>query len=77
MTTFDRVLDAVMELDRNQQDMLLDILRRRQIEARRVEIAQNAREAREAYHAGELEPEAPDDLIRRLHASLDSNADDL
>jgi hypothetical protein len=75
MTTLDRVLDAVMELDRDQQDMLIDILRRRQIEDRRTQIAEAAREARAAYHAGELHPETADDLIRRLQASLEADDD--
>jgi hypothetical protein len=47
----------------------------RQVEARRDEIAQYAREAIRAFHAGELRTETVEELINRLHASLDM-ADD-
>lgn len=77
MTTLDRVLDAVMELDRDQQEMLLDILRRRRIDDRRAQIAEAAREGRAAYRSGEIRPEKADDLIRRLHQSLEADDDDV
>ena len=42
MITLDQALDVVMQLEYEQKEMLLEILRKRQIEDRREEIAQNA-----------------------------------
>ena len=49
MITLDQALDVVMQLEYEQKELLLDILRKRQIEERREEIAQNAREAIQAF----------------------------
>ena len=76
MTTLDRALDVVMELSHDERDLLLDIVRRRQIETRRAEIAANAREAKALLEAGELKPEPLDDVLAQLHASLDADDDD-
>ncbi len=75
MTTLDNALDAVMQLSSEQKQMLIEILWRRQIDERRDEIAANAREAISAFHAGTLEPEPVEDLIERLHVSLDQPDD--
>ncbi len=69
MITLDQALDAAMQLSLTEQDMLIDILRKRQIEIRREEIAADAWEAIRAFQAGELKPESSDDLLSRLHAS--------
>ena len=60
MITLDQALDVVMQLGHEQKEMLLEILRKRQIEERREEIAQNAEEAIRAFHAGELKSETAD-----------------
>jgi hypothetical protein len=70
MITLDQALDVVMQLEYEQRKLLLDILCKRQIEDRREEIAQNAREAISAFQTGELKTETADELINRLHASL-------
>jgi hypothetical protein len=75
MPTLDQALEVVMQLDDDQKEMLIEIVRKRQVEARRDEIAQYAREAMRAFHAGELRTETAEELINRLHASLDA-ADD-
>lgn len=75
MTTLDNALDAAMQLSSEQKQMLIEIMWRRQIDERREEIAANAREAISAFHTGNLKPEPVEDLIERLHASLDE-ADD-
>jgi hypothetical protein len=73
MITLDQALDIIMQLEYEQKEMLLDILRKRQIEERREEIAQNAEEAIRAFQAGELKTETADELINRLHASLETS----
>jgi hypothetical protein len=75
MTTLDNALDAAMQLSSEQKQMLIEIMWRRQIDERREEIAANAREVISRFHAGNLKPEPVDNLIERLHASLDE-ADD-
>jgi hypothetical protein len=42
MVTLDEAIDTVLELPPEQQEMLLDIIYRRQVEARRQEIAGDA-----------------------------------
>jgi hypothetical protein len=76
MITLDQALDVVMQLEYEEKEMLLDILRKRQIEERREEIAQNAQEAIHAFQAGELKTENADELINRLHASLETTDDE-
>lgn len=76
MITLDQALDVVMQLEYEQKEMLLDILRKRQIEERREEIAQNAQEAIRAFQAGELKTETVEDLINRLHVSLETIDDE-
>lgn len=76
MITLDQALDVVMQLEFEQKEMLLEILQKRQIEERREEIGQNAREAVRAFQAGELKTETADELLHRLHASLETAADE-
>ena len=56
--TLDTVLDTVMELPLEQQEMLLDIVRKRHIERRRQEIARDAQESLAAFRAGQLRPQS-------------------
>ena len=74
MVTLDSALDVVMELSPDERELLLDIVRRRHIEARRAQIAENAREARALLEAGKLKPEPLDEALVRLHASLDETS---
>jgi hypothetical protein len=69
MITLDQALDVVMQLEYEQKELLLDILRKRQIEERREE------EAIRAFQAGELKTETADELLNRLHASLETTDD--
>lgn len=70
MITLDNALDAAMQLSYEQKQMLIKILWKRQIEARREEIAANAREATRAFRAGELQTESIDELLARLTNSV-------
>ncbi len=72
MATLDKALDAAMQLSDEEREMLIDILQKRQIEARRDEIARSAQEALAAFRAGKLQPEAAEALITRLHSSLET-----
>ena len=70
--TLDRALDAAMQLSREQQEMLIRVLRNRQIEQRREEMAANASDALRAFRKGVLADETADELIARLHASMNN-----
>lgn len=71
--TLDQALDLVMQLPVEQQEILLEILRRRQVESRRQEIAQDANASLAEYRAGRLAPQSAEDAIADL---LDIGAHD-
>ncbi|MEW6061976.1 MAG: hypothetical protein AB1600_08555 [Bacteroidota bacterium] len=54
MSTLDAVLDKANELSYQEREMLLEILRKRQIEERREEIAKIASQAKDDFHSGKL-----------------------
>jgi hypothetical protein len=64
--TFQEALDVVESLPEEQQENLIDIIRRRLIEHRREELAEHIKEAREEYRRGEVHRGTVDDLIREL-----------
>jgi hypothetical protein len=70
MPTLDQALDIALQLPLEQQTMLIEIIRHRQIEARRTEIAANAQQAIEAFHQGQLVPQSADMAIAELRRSL-------
>lgn len=71
--TLDYALDIVMQLSSEQREMLVDIVRRREIEARREEIAREAEEAIAAFRRGELKAISVQEAIRQLHAAADAD----
>ncbi|NUN66455.1 hypothetical protein HCU40_17255 [Pseudanabaena biceps] len=72
MVTLAAAIEVVEQLPTDQQDMLVEIIRNRQIERRRDEIAQNGREAMAAYRAGELKSYTAEEAISELRNMLDS-----
>lgn len=73
--TLDQTLEMAMQLSPEQQQMLVDILTRREIETWRQEAARDARADIEAFHRGELKPEPVQDIIARLRADLEAEAE--
>jgi hypothetical protein len=69
--TLDKALDTIMELPLEQQEMLLDIVRRRHIERRRQEIARDAEESLAAFRTGQLRPQSSIEVIVELRQVLD------
>lgn len=65
MSTLDMVLDKANELSFQEREMLLEILRKRQIEERRDEIAKNAAKAKDDFHSGKLTPYTDVDTMLR------------
>jgi hypothetical protein len=70
--TLDLALDVAMQLPEDQREMLLDILKRRDVEARRKEIAADARVSLEAYRAGKFRPQSAGSVIRELRSALET-----
>jgi hypothetical protein len=67
MVTIDSTLEDIMQLDFDSREMLLEILQKRQIEARRDEIAKHAKESLRDYHAGKLQPMSAQEVIEKLN----------
>ncbi len=64
--TFQEALDVVESLSDDQQEELIDIVRRRKIERRRAEIAENIRVGREEHARGETRSGTIQDLMKEL-----------
>ena len=64
--TFQEALDIVESLPEDQQEDLINIIRRRHIERRRDLLAESIKEARAEYARGEVKPGTVDDLMKEL-----------
>lgn len=73
--TLDTALDTVMELPIEQQEMLLDIVRKRHIERRRQEIAMDAQESLAAFRTGQLRAQSATEVIVELRQVLDEDGE--
>lgn len=72
--TLDRVLTEAAALPADEKVMLEDLLRKRRVEAWRIETAAAAKRAVKDFRAGKLKSQSPDDVIARLRAGLDTDA---
>ncbi len=70
MVTLEEAILTVNQLPLEQREMLLEIVKNQMIEARRDEIAQDAKEAIKAFHSGNLKSQPLKDIISELQASL-------
>lgn len=68
MTTIDSALQEIMQMDYNSREMLLEILQKRQIEARRNDLAKSAKKALKDYHSGKIAPATADEVKDRLNS---------
>lgn len=64
--TFSEVIEAIDRLSHDEQEALLDIVRRRMSEARRSLLIRAVREARRDYSAGEFRVVTPSELARDI-----------
>ena len=64
--TFGDVLETVDRLPLEEQEELIEILRRRVIERRREELAKEIQEARKEFRAGQTRPATPDELMSEI-----------
>ena len=70
MVTLEDAILTVNQLSIEQREMLLEIVKNQMIEARREEIAQDAKEAIAAFHHRELKPQPMGKSISELQATL-------
>jgi hypothetical protein len=75
MINLDQALDIVMQLPREQQESLLDIVRHRHIEQRHDEIAQDAQRSIEEFQARQYHPMAIEQVLADLRASLEKDVE--
>ena len=73
MVTLTDALDAVEQLTDEDQEVFADIIRQRQIERRRDEIARDAKEAIADYRAGLLPSYTAEEAIAELNRYLESD----
>jgi len=73
MNTLDSVLDEIMQLSPYEKQILLEILNKRVIEERRDELSAEIKEAISLYRSGKLKTESAEQIISRLHNSLDND----
>ncbi len=69
--TLDQAIDAAMQLTLEEQEMLLAIVRARHIDARRSEMARDARESLNLYRSGQLKATPGESVLDKLHAALE------
>ena len=74
--TLDQVIDTVMRLPFEQQEILLEVVRRRHIESRRKEMGGDAQESIAAFQAGQLKPQSLNEIITELRQSLNEASDE-
>ncbi len=76
MITFENALDIVSQLPREQQEMLIEIVRKRMIEDRRQEIMAECEEALIEYRTGKLQGMSATQAIADLRHYLQDNKDE-
>ena len=64
--TISEVIEAIDRLSHDEQEALLDIVRRRMSAARRWRLIKAVREARRDYSAGEFRVVTPSELARDI-----------
>ncbi len=67
MVTFNSALEDMMQLDYASKEMLLEILQKRQAEARRNEIAKTAKQTLKEYHSGKILPLTAGEVVKKLN----------
>ena len=66
--TLDKVLTLAGTLPGEDQEMLIELLRRRRAEAWRKQLAHDSRQAEKDFRAGRLKAESAESLVARLRA---------
>ncbi len=64
--SFNDILEAVEKLPEDDQEALIDIVRRRQIERRREQIVKEVARARRQFRAGKAKVATPAEIMREV-----------
>ena len=64
----DQILDAIASLSLDEQEMLLDILKKRNIEQKRMRIVRDVREAQREHKKGLTKIGTVEDLLKDLES---------
>ncbi len=70
MSTLNQVLEDASRLPYEQQEMLIEILKRRFIESRRAEIAADAKQTLADFQAGHFQAQSAEEVVTQLRQSL-------
>jgi hypothetical protein len=65
---FSSVLDAIEQLSDDEQETLLDIVRRRLAERGRQRIVRDVEEGRREFSAGKLKPMSVDEIMDEINS---------
>ena len=63
---FGEVLEVVDKLSLEEQETLIEVVRRRVIERRREELAKEIQDAQKEFQAGHCRPVTPDKLVAEI-----------
>ena len=66
MTTYASALEAVEQLSIDEQEDLVDTVRRRLIEKRRAEVISEVDASREEARSGKAKPASPEEIMRMI-----------
>ena len=66
VSTFGDILEAADHLTTEEQENLIEILNRRGIERRRLELLKDIQDAQEERESGGSRPASPEDLIAEI-----------
>ncbi len=72
MMTFEAVLDAFGQLPLEQQEVLIDILKKRNTEARRSQILEECYEGLAEYRSGVLKTQTVEEIMADLRSDLEN-----
>lgn len=73
MITLDEAIETVLQLPREQQEVLIKILQNRHLESRRAEIAADAEQSLADFYAGLLQLKSANEVIAELKHGLQDN----
>ena len=66
VTTFEEVLEAADRLSLEEQETIMDILRRRMIDERRKELVNEVHEARKEYQGGRCREATSEEILKEI-----------
>ena len=68
MKSYGQELDSIEALPEDQQESLLDIVRKRLAERRRAALVKSVGEARKEFKSGKLRPATSSEIMRKILA---------